>query len=70
MATSTPVTGELRLALDEIVVRENVRELDVAHVDNLARSIALRELVIGAVKGGYERWPSAPATDGARPRGC
>ena len=31
MAISTPVTGELRLALDEIVVRENVRELDDAH---------------------------------------
>ena len=28
MAISTPVTGELRLALDEILVGANVRELD------------------------------------------
>ena len=46
MAISTPVTGELRLALDEILVRENVRELDEAHVDNLAQSIALRGLLV------------------------
>ena len=46
MAISTPVTGELRLALDEILVRENVRELDDAHVDNLAQSIALRGLLV------------------------
>ena len=36
MAVSTPVTGELRLALDEILVRVNVRDLDEAHVDNQA----------------------------------
>ena len=46
MAISTPVTGELRLALDEIVVRDNVRELDAAHVNNLAQSIALRGLLV------------------------
>ena len=46
MAISTPVTGELRLALDEILVRENVRELDDTHVDNLAQSIALRGLLV------------------------
>ena len=46
MAISTPVTGELRLALDEILVRENVRDLDDAHVDNLAQSIALRGLLV------------------------
>ena len=46
MATSTPVTGELRLALDEILVRENVRDLDDTHVDNLAQSIALRGLLV------------------------
>lgn len=46
MAVSTPVTGELRLALDEILVRENVRELDDTHVDNLAQSIALRGLLV------------------------
>jgi hypothetical protein len=37
---ATPVTGELRLALDEIVVRENLRDLDGAHVDDLALSRA------------------------------
>lgn len=58
MAISTPVTGELRLALDEILVRENVRELDVAHVDNLAQSIALRGLLVPLIvrptEAGYE----------------
>lgn len=58
MATSTPVTGELRLALDEIVVRENVRDLDDAHVDNLAQSIALRGLLVPLIvrptQAGYE----------------
>lgn len=58
MATSTPVTGELRLALDEIVVRENVRDLDDTHVANLARSIALRGLLVPLVvrptDAGYE----------------
>jgi hypothetical protein len=58
MATSTPASGELRLALDEIRVRENVRELDDAHVENLARSIALRGLLVPLigrpVDEGYE----------------
>ena len=58
MAISTPVTGELRLALDEILVRENVRELDAAHVDNLAQSIALRGLLVPLIvrptEAGYE----------------
>ncbi|MDP1846375.1 MAG: ParB N-terminal domain-containing protein, partial [Solirubrobacteraceae bacterium] len=58
MAISTPVTGELRLALDEILVRENVRELDAAHVDNLAESIALRGLLVPLIvrptQAGYE----------------
>ena len=58
MATSTPVTGELRLALDEILVRENVRDLDEAHVDNLAQSIALRGLLVPLIvrptDAGYE----------------
>jgi hypothetical protein len=36
--TTTTQAGELRLALDEI----RVRELDVEHVDNVAQSIALR----------------------------
>ena len=58
MATSTPVTGELRLALDEILVRDNVRDLDDAHVDNLAQSIALRGLLVPLIvrptDAGYE----------------
>ena len=44
--TSTPASGELRVALDEIRVRANVRDLDVEHVDNLAQSIALRGLLV------------------------
>ena len=40
------VTGELCLALDETLVRENVRELDDAHVDNLTPSIAVRGLLV------------------------
>jgi ParB/RepB/Spo0J family partition protein len=58
VAISTPVTGELRLALDEILVRDNVRELDAAHVDNLAQSIALRGLLVPLIvrptEAGYE----------------
>jgi len=34
------------LALDDIRVRENVRDLDVEHVESLARSIALRGLLV------------------------
>ncbi len=41
MAISTPAGGRACLALDEILVRD-VRELDDAHVDDLAQSIALR----------------------------
>ena len=44
MAISTPVQGELRLALDEILVRDNVRELDAGHVDTLGELTALRSL--------------------------
>ena len=44
--TSTPHTGELRLSLDDIHVRENVRDLDPGHVDALAQSIALRGLLV------------------------
>ncbi|HVF77139.1 MAG TPA: ParB/RepB/Spo0J family partition protein [Solirubrobacteraceae bacterium] len=57
MTTTAPAT-ELRLALDEIRVRENVRELDIEHVDNLAQSIALRgllvPLIVRPVDGAYE----------------
>ena len=59
--TITPTTtsaGELRLALDEISVRDNVRELDTEHVDNLAQSIALRgvlvPLIVRATDDGWE----------------
>jgi ParB/RepB/Spo0J family partition protein len=58
--TSTTATsaGELRLALDDISVRDNVRELDSAHVENLAQSIALRgvlvPLIVRPVDAGYE----------------
>jgi ParB family transcriptional regulator, chromosome partitioning protein len=59
MSTITPRdSGELRLALDDIRVRENVRDLDVDHVDNLAQSIALRgllvPLIVRPIDGGYE----------------
>jgi ParB/RepB/Spo0J family partition protein len=58
MSSKTPVKGELRLALDEILVRENVRDLDDAHVDNLAQSIALRGLLVPLIvrptDAGYE----------------
>ncbi|MGI8729191.1 MAG: hypothetical protein ACR2LK_04265 [Solirubrobacteraceae bacterium] len=36
--TTTPDTGELRLALDDILVGDNVRDIDQEHVENLARS--------------------------------
>jgi ParB/RepB/Spo0J family partition protein len=59
--TTTPTAasvGELRLALDEIAVRDNVRELDLEHVDNLAQSIALRgvlvPLIVRATDDGWE----------------
>ena len=58
MTTSTSTSGDLRLALDEIRVRENVRELDIEHVDALAQSIALRgllvPLIVRAIDGAYE----------------
>ena len=58
MTIHPPATGELRLALDDIRLRDNVRDLDEAHVDNLAQSIALRgllvPLIVRPVDGGYE----------------
>ena len=58
MIITTAPTGELRLALDAIRVRDNVRELDPAHVENLAQSIALRgvlvPLIVRPVEGGHE----------------
>ena len=39
--STTPASGELRLALDDILVGENVRDLDEAHVDNLAHRLRL-----------------------------
>jgi ParB family chromosome partitioning protein len=56
--TTIPTTGELRLALDDIRVRENVRDLDLVHVDSLAASIALRgmlvPLIVRVVDDGHE----------------
>ncbi len=58
MAISTPASGDLRLALDQILVRDNVRDLDEAHVDSLAQSIALRGLLVPLIvrptEAGYE----------------
>src|SRR3954468_4190984 len=55
---NTPASGELRLALDAIRLRENVRDLDEAHVDTLAQSIALRgvlvPLIVRPVDDGHE----------------
>jgi ParB-like chromosome segregation protein Spo0J len=57
---TTPIapTGEMRLALDDIQLRENVRELNTQHVDGLARSIALRgllvPLIVRPIDGGYQ----------------
>ena len=58
MTISTSATGELRLAPDEIRLRENVRELDDAQVETLAQSIALRGLLVGPVKGGVRVSPA------------
>ena len=56
--STTPASGELRLALDDILVGDNVRDLDEAHVDNLAQSIALRGLLVPLIvrptTAGYE----------------
>ena len=58
MSTVTPAAGELRLALNDIRVRDNVRELDIEHVDKLAQSIALRgvlvPLIVRVIDDGYE----------------
>ncbi len=56
--STTPASGELRLALDDILVGDNVRDLDEAHVDSLAQSIALRGLLVPLIvrptDAGYE----------------
>src|SRR4051812_3804506 len=51
---NTPASGELHLAVDDVRLRENVRELDDVHVDTLAQSIALRGVIVRPVDGGYE----------------
>ena len=48
MATHPP-TGTLLVALDQIHVPVNVRELDQAHVDALAGSIALQGMLVPVV---------------------
>jgi ParB/RepB/Spo0J family partition protein len=56
--TTIPTTGELLLALDDIRVGENVRDLDPTHVNNLAASIALRgvlvPLIVRVVDDGHQ----------------
>ncbi len=50
MATTNPTqTGTLLVALDQIHVPVNVRELDQAHVDALAGSIALQGMLVPVV---------------------
>jgi ParB/RepB/Spo0J family partition protein len=45
MAITTPIAGTVTVALEKIHVPENVRELDPAHVDALAGSIAWQGLL-------------------------
>jgi ParB/RepB/Spo0J family partition protein len=45
MAITTPIAGTVTVALEKIHVPDNVRELDSAHVDALAGSIALQGLL-------------------------
>ena len=56
--TTMPTVGEPRLALDDIRVCENIRDLDIEHVEHLARSIALRgllvPLIVRVVDDGHE----------------
>lgn len=58
MTIDPPTSGERRLALDDIRQRENVRELDEAHVQTLAQSIVLRgllvPLIVRPLDDGYE----------------
>jgi hypothetical protein len=37
--TTTPDTGELRLALDDILVGDDVRDVDQEHVENLTELV-------------------------------
>lgn len=47
---ASSITSDVRRpALDDIHVRENVRDLDGDHVDTLARSIALRGLLVSLI---------------------
>jgi ParB/RepB/Spo0J family partition protein len=56
--TTSSTSADTTLALDEISVRENVRDLDAEHVDALAQSIKLRgllvPLIVRPVDGGHE----------------
>jgi hypothetical protein len=60
MATTTSSGGTLAVAVEEIRVPENVRELDGEHVQALAGSIALQgilvPLVVTADSGQPDRW--------------
>ena len=58
----------LRLALDDILVGDNVCDIDQEHVDSLARSIALRGLLVPLIvrptNAGYELDVGYHATGG------
>jgi ParB/RepB/Spo0J family partition protein len=47
--TTTPTASRQRLALEQITVPANVRDLDAQHVDALAGSIALRGLLVPVI---------------------
>jgi ParB-like nuclease domain len=48
--TSTSIqNGRQRIALERIAIPDNVRELDVEHVDSLAASIKLRGLLVPVI---------------------
>ncbi len=53
-----PTPGELRLAPNDILVGDNVRDIDQEHVENLAQSIALGgplvPLIVRPTSAGYE----------------
>jgi ParB/RepB/Spo0J family partition protein len=60
--TSTTASAR-RVALELIDVGENVRELDQAHVDTLAASIALQGIVVPLVVQGAREGDGAPRYD-------
>jgi len=61
---SSSAVAQLRVSLDRIRVAENVRELDLAHVDALAASI---ELQVGEHAGDVDSEAGRDAGDGESP---